>query len=88
MSGGNFDYIERTIKYDTCEKLKEYINNNEFDDPEIEAKVILCLELLNFSSKLLKNIDYLIDGDIGDDTFKEGTSNLYYELEKIISIQK
>lgn len=72
MSGGAFDYIEKRIENDLLVSLDDLLKNNNYSI-ETNIRIKKCYNLLYSSIPLLKNIDYLLCGDISENTFLERT---------------
>ena len=76
MSGGHFSYKEFDIKL-LAEEMQDAIDNNtEYNDTIID-KFKTAVNLLQLSYVYVRNIDKLISGDYGDDSF---LSNLDKDL--------
>lgn len=76
MSGGHFSYKEFDIKL-LAEEMQDAIDNNtEYNDAIID-KFKTAVNLLQLSYVYVRNIDKLISGDYGDDSF---LSNLDKDL--------
>ena len=78
MSGGYFDYAQHSLDYEIAEKLEEAIKRStDVDDPHfiqdasIREKFFEALILIRSAKVYINNIDYLLSGDSGEDTFME-----------------
>lgn len=84
MSGGHFDYgIEYKLS-EAVDEISRLIKTNNVADEygyvrNYSDKVLLSFreacEVLNLASIYIHNIDYLISGDYGEDTFNEAMKN-------------
>lgn len=89
MSGGHFNYQDRTLK-DLREQLAEtYLNiesENTFSDTFKEYfKFVVkdTLMMLDTTYESLQRIDYLVSGDDSEESFKEKLEdwvNMYVEI--------
>ena len=80
MSGGSFDYAFHKVN-DFIEQLKQEIKINNiqdsdgyarnFSDETINELQGICKSLTLMSS-LMKDVEWLYSGDIGEDTFVRG----------------
>lgn len=70
MSGGAFDYIEKRIESELLVSLENLIKNNDYSK-EVNLKFKECFHLLSSAIPLIKGIDYLLCGDISEETFIE-----------------
>jgi hypothetical protein len=81
MSGGHFDYIQYRIE-DASEEIGFLIRDNnkkgtnEFGDPiyrsfsdEVIEKFKSGKSLIDVCAKIVKEIDYLVSGDNGEESF-------------------
>ena len=76
MSGGHFNYKQHSLEYDIIEKLEEAIQNLQDTEhyhyvhlPLVREKFFEALVLIRSAKVYIDNIDYLLCGDTGEDTF-------------------
>lgn len=69
MSGGYFDYQQYKIE-EIADTLEEYllINNREYSEKTL-AKMRAGLHILRLAKIYAHRIDYLLEGDDGEETF-------------------
>jgi hypothetical protein len=79
MSGGSLDYAYfrlQTLAEDIQEKIDSNHKKDEFGYSDDHSEETICrmkktVELLIQTSKLSKEVEWLLSGDTGEDTFME-----------------
>jgi|GEM_PF-1398387 len=79
MSGGHFDYNQFRLT-DISREIMSLINSNEVPNEfrqarkyptDILDKFEVAMIILDTAADIVHHIDYLVEGDIGEDTFRE-----------------
>jgi len=89
MSGGSFNYAfhhvgqfieELELKLDNADKIDEFGCYPNYFEPRVLAKLRNIVILARYTAKLMKEVEWLYSGDIGEDTFMKRIDEIFNEF--------
>lgn len=89
MSGGSFNYAfhqvgqfieELEVKLDNADKIDEFGCCPNYFEPRVLAKLRNIATMARYTAKLMKEVEWLYSGDIGEDTFMKRIDEICNEF--------